>query len=78
MCTAHRFHYCCSEVHAEDNVRKSEIQPNSSIADVQSGSTGLKYVLSCNLNSQRKFVLHIASISRMISIFILVIPMHGS
>jgi hypothetical protein len=46
ICTAHKFHYCCSEVHAEDNVPTSEIQPNSSIADVQSGSTGLKYVPS--------------------------------
>jgi hypothetical protein len=50
--TAHKFHYCFSEVHAEDNVGRLEIHPNSSIADVQSGAAGLKYVPSnANENS---------------------------
>ncbi|XP_051181120.1 uncharacterized protein [Lolium perenne] len=40
------------EVHAEDNVGRLEIHPNSSIADVQSGAAGLKYVPSnANENS---------------------------
>uniref|UniRef100_A0ACD5X0E0 Uncharacterized protein n=1 Tax=Avena sativa TaxID=4498 RepID=A0ACD5X0E0_AVESA len=40
------------EVHAEDNVGRLEIRPNSNIADVQSGATVLKYLPSiANENS---------------------------
>jgi len=40
------------EVHAEDNVGRLEIHPNSNIADVQSDTSGLKYLpSSANENS---------------------------
>jgi hypothetical protein len=31
MCTAYNFQYCCTGVHAEDKVGKSEIYPNSEV-----------------------------------------------